>query len=257
MLKRISILLLVTASIVLSAATRWEEKLENSSFVTVPPGEYTLSRTVVIRHNLTILLENGATLKSTCDPMFLVKGGELRINGVGRSGKIISLSKGTRGWRTEKRGAAFNLNQADGKLPLRLFMRNIHLKAYNGVDGFQLKDGKNDIAELNIAECLFECEEKAIATHSLKLGTAKIENCTFIGGDNPIFLNSAACGGMIVRSNTLRNFGRTGILLGKAGQIAEGCTTHLPDTIVHDNRLIGGGRGATIDDSYIQGILNL
>ena len=256
MLKRIFIHLLVVSGIMLSAAAaRLEDKLENSSFVTISPGEYHFTRTVVVNHDLTIILENGATLKSTCDPMFLIKGGEVRINGVGRSGKIISLSKGTRGWRTKKRGAAFNLNQADGKLPLRLFMRNIHLKAYNGVDGFQLKDGKNDIAELNISECLFECEEKAIASHSLKLGTAKIENCTFNGGDNPIFLNSVTRGGMIVRGNTLRNFGRTGILLGKAGQIAEGCTTHLPDTIVHDNRLIGGGRGATIDDSYIQGIL--
>lgn len=255
MLKQLLVILFAAAGLTLSAQDKLEDKLEKSSFVIIPSGEYKFSRTVEINHDITIHLENGAVLKSSCDPMFMVKGGEVRITGIGRPGKILSLAKGVRGWRTDNRGAAFNLNNADGKKPLKFFLRNIHLEAYNGVDGFQLKDNKKDIAELNIIESHFKCEEKAIATHSLTLGTAKVENCTFDGGDNPVFLNSPAPGGMIIRGNTFRNFGRIGIQIGKSGQVAEGCTGHLPDTIVHDNRLIGGGRGATLDDSYIQGIL--
>ena len=254
MLKKLYIFFLAVIGISVAAGAL-EDKLEKSSFVTIGQGEHKLDRTVVVNHDLTVVLENGAVLKSSCDPMFMVKGGEIRINGVGKPGKIISLAQGMRGWKNPKRGAAFNLNHVENKLPLKFFLNNLYIEAYNGVDGYLMCKDKRDIAEINISDCRFKCVEKAIATHSVTLGTAKVENCDFDGGDNPIFLNSPAPGGMIIRGNTLRNFGRTGIQIGKSGQVAEGCTTHLPDTIVHDNRLIGGGRGATIDDSYIQGIL--
>ena len=231
------------------------EKLIKGSCVTVPPGEHTISRTVEISKNLTVILENGAVIKASCSPMFRIKGGEFRMEGRGLPGKIICTAKGQRGYATTERGAAFDLNHADGKLPLRFFLRNIQVQAWNGIDAyFEMKDRK-DIEEINIAECGFRCHERGIAVRLVGLGSARVENCTFDGGDNPILLNAATPGGMVIRGNTLRHFGRMGMLLGKAGQIAEGCTTHLPDTIVHDNRLIEGGHGATIKDSYIHGIL--
>ena len=248
-------LMLFAVGLSLAAKEDLADQLENLSYVVIPQGEYKLERTVEVKHDLTVILENGASLTSSCDPMFRITGGEFRVEGRGKQGKIISTAPGERGWSTPKRGAAFDLNHADGKTPLRFFLRNIHLRAYNGVDGFQLMPGRHDIAEINIAECTFQCTEKAIATHSIVLGTARVENCTFEGCDNPIFLDAATPGGMIIRGNTLRDFGRTGIQIGKAGQVSEGCTSHMPDTIVHDNRLIGGGRGATLKDAYIHGIL--
>ncbi len=231
------------------------EKLMKQSYVTVPAGEHTISRTVEISKNLTVILENGAVIKADCAPMFRIKGGEFRMEGRGLPGKIICTAKGQRGYATTERGAAFDLNHADGKLPLRFFLRNIHIQAWNGIDAyFEMKDRK-DIEEINVAECSFRCHERGIAVRLVGLGSARVENCTFDGGDNPILLNTAIPGGVVVRGNTLRHFGRMGMLLGKAGQIAEGCTTHLPDTIVHDNRLIDGGHGASIKDSYIHGIL--
>ena len=68
-------------------------------------------------------------------------------------------------------------------------------------------------------------------------------------------VNCPVPGGVIVRGNTIRNFGRRGMMLGKAGQVADGCTTHLPNAIVQDNQLLGGGQRATLKDAYIQGIL--
>ena len=253
--KYLSSVILSVISLLLSAKADLTDKLEKTSFAVIPSGEYTLDRTVEIKHDLTVILENGAVLKSSCDPMFRITRGEFRMEGRGKPGKIISTSKGSRGWSSAKRGAAFDLNHADGKTSLRFFLRNIQVQAYNGVDGFQFMPDKHGIEEINITECTFKCTEKAIATHSLVLGTARIENCSFDGGDNPIFLDSATPGGMVIRGNTLRNFGRVGMKIGKAGQIAEGCTSHLPDTIVHDNRLIGGGHSSTIRDSYIHGIL--
>ena len=249
MIRKLFAVLLTLAGFSFAAKADLIDKLEKTSFVVIPSGEYTLDRTVEIKHDLTVILENGAVLKSSSDPMFRITRGEFRMEGRGKSGKVISTSEGVRGWSATKRGAAFDLNHADGKTPLRFFLRNIQVQAYNGVDGFQLMPDKHGIEKINITECRFKCAEKAIATHSLALGTARVENCSFDGGDNPIFLDSATPGGMVIRGNTLRNFGRVGMRIGKAGQIAEGCTSHLPDTIVHDNRLIGGGHGATTQES--------
>ena len=230
-------------------------QLMKQSYVTIPTGEHTISRTVEVSRNLTVILENGAVIKSSVSPMFRIKGGEFRMEGRGLPGKIICTAKGQRGYATTARAAAFDLNYADGKLPLRFFLRNIQVQSWNGVDAyFEMKDRKN-IEKIDIAECAFRCHERAIAVRLVGLGSARVENCTFDGGDNPILLNAATPGGVVIRGNTLRNFGRMGMLLGKAGQVSEGCTTHLPDTIVHDNRLIGGGHGASIKDSYIHGIL--
>lgn len=231
------------------------EEMMKNSFVTVPAGEHTLSRTVEVSGNLTVILENGAVIKSSCDPMFRIKGGEFRMEGRGLPGKLISTAEGKRGYSVSERGTVFDLNHAEGKTPLRLNLRNLHIEATNGVDAYHNIPDKRNVEEIRIADCTFKCIEKAVGARGLSLGTAQIENCKFEGGDNPVFLDVPTPGGMVIRGNTLRDFGRVGIHAGKSGQIADGCTTHLPDTIIHDNRLIGGGHGSTIRDSYIHGIL--
>ena len=254
-MKKILTSLTLLFSIALFSADLAGEMMKKS-FVTVPAGEHTLSRTVEVSGNLTVILENGAVIKASCDPMFRIKGGEFRMEGRGLPGKLVSTAEGKRGYSVNERGTVFDLNHADGKTPLRLNLRNLSLQATNGVDAYHTAvQDKRDVEEIRIADCTFRCTEKAIAAQQLTIGSVQIENCKFEGGDNPVFLNVPAPGGMVIRGNTLRDFGRVGIHAGKSGQIADGCTTHLPDTIIHDNRLIGGGHGSTIRDAYIHGIL--
>ena len=240
---------------VLAHAVPLEDLIEKQPFTIVAPGEYTLTRTVEIDRDTTIVLQNGAVLRSDCAPVFRVKGGEFRLEGQGRPGAVVCTQKGTRGYLTPERAAVFDLNQASGEKPLRFFLRNVIVEGYNGVDAYHQQAGRKDIDEIQIVECRFKCVEKSVAANSVIVRTARIEDCVFDGGDNPVNLNVPMPGGCLVRGNTLRGFGRIGIMLGKGGQIAEGCTTHLPDTIVHDNRLIEGGHGSTLKDSYIHGIL--
>ena len=232
-----------------------EEAIEKQPFTTLAPGEYTITRTIEIAKDTTIIIQNGATLKADCTPVFCVKGGDFRLEGQGKPATIICTKKGARGYRTTERAAVFDLNQATGELPLRFFIRNVNIEGFNGIDAYHMTEGRKDIDEIQAIECNFKCVEKAIGANTITLRTARIENCVFEGGDSPIYLNVPMPGGCLVRGNTLRGFGRSGIMLGKGGQIAEGCTTHLPDTIVHDNRLIEGGHGSTLADSYIHGIL--
>ena len=80
-------------------------------------------------------------------------------------------------------------------------------------------------------------------------------DCTFTNGNTGLQINAAIPKGAVVTGNILRNIGRIAILLGKSGQIAEGCTTHVPNAIVHDNQILKGGHGAGTKHSYIHGIL--
>ena len=69
-MKRIFILLFTAAAFMFAVRAEWADKFEKNSLVTIPAGEHQLSRTVEINHDLTIIFENGAVLKSASDPMF-------------------------------------------------------------------------------------------------------------------------------------------------------------------------------------------
>ena len=74
--KNLSSVILSIICLSLSAKAGLIDKLEKTSFAVIPSGEYTLDRTVEIKHDLTVILENGAVLKSSCDPMFRITRGE-------------------------------------------------------------------------------------------------------------------------------------------------------------------------------------
>ena len=165
-----------------------------------------------------------------------------------------------RGWANPLRAAIIDLNEPSADNPPALVLRNLEFRCYNGVDGYWMKDGnrdavKNAISSLEVSSCRFYCVEKGIAANGSTIGRALIENCLFEGCDNPIHLNVPIPGGISVLNNELRDFGRSGIQLGKGGQVSDGCTTHLPNAVVKGNRLLKGGRGSKVSDSYIHGIL--
>lgn len=233
--------------------------------VTLPAGRYELSRPLDITDGLTLFFEDGAELSSAATPVIRHTGGTLILEGRGLPGLIRCTAPGERGWLTPKRAAAIDINEPSADNPPTLILRNIEIHSFNGIDGYWLKNAdnpkflndicKNPLAALDLANCRFLCAEKGVAVTGAVIGRARIENCYFEGCDNPINLNAPIPGGILVQNNELVDFGRSGIQLGKSGQVSDGCTTHLPSAIVKGNRLLKGGRGATTRDSYIQGIL--
>ncbi len=243
-----------------TAADSWDNAfaaaLKSTQYLTLPPGEYKLTRTLEVPNGLTLVFENGAALVSSAAPVIRFTGGTLTLEGRGRPGRLEGTATGRRGWSTSRRAAVIDLNHtAAGKASAELVVRNMTIKGFNGIDGYWRRPEKGNVGAVDIAGCRFECAEKAIGILVPELRSCRIENSVFDGADGPIFLNCPIPDGVVIRGNILRNFGRCGMMIGKAGQIAEGCTRHVPNAIVHDNQLLGGGRGETIRDSYTQGIL--
>ncbi len=227
------------------------------AMVTLQPGTYTLASALVIHEDRTIVFQNGAELTGAFSGLIRHQGGCLVLEGIGKAGVIRSTSPGgTRGYLTEDRASLLDLNHADNdsNLPV-LIMRNMAFYGFNGVDGYLQNEGKKGVRRVEILNCYFDCKEKAIGFNLPELGEIRVENCTIENCDEAIMVNCPVPGGVIVRGKTIRNFGRRGMMLGKAGQVADGCTTHLPSAIVQDNQLLGGGQRATLNDAYIQGIL--
>lgn len=231
---------------------------KESGPIVLPRGEYHLKQPLEVSGDLTLIFEDGAVLRTDGFPLIRQTGGTLTIEGRGRPGKLICDSRvGKRGWRTGNRASVIDLNGCGGaeKGAAELVIRNMTIAGFNGIDAYWSRAAQAKIRSIDLSGVRFECREKGIGFNVAELGSARIENCVFEGGDNPIQLNTPIPGGVVIRGCVLRNFGRCGMLIGKAGQVADGCTGHVPNAIVHDNQLLGGGAGATIADSYTQGIL--
>ena len=242
----------------------WDDAFEAARkagrIITLPGGKYELQRTIEVGESMTLVFEEGAELNTSITPMIHHTGGTLVLEGRGLPGVLSSSVKGERGWMNPNRAAVIDLNDPSAENPPTLILRNLEFRSFNGIDGYWMKDGnrntvKNDIAALEIDNCRFFCEEKGIAANGSTIHRARIENCLFEGCDNPIHLNVPMPGGINVLNNELRDFGRFGMQLGKGGQVSDGCTTHLSNAIVKGNRLLKGGRGSKVTESYIHGIL--
>ncbi|NLZ63672.1 MAG: hypothetical protein GX902_07670 [Lentisphaerae bacterium] len=247
----------LSASVSLSPGQDVAAALSEHSLVTLLPGSHQLTEPLVIDQDRTIIFTNGAELVGSLPTLIRHQAGLLLLEGIGKAGVLRNHSAtGTRGFLTEDRPSLINLNHAsdDGNLPV-LVMRNIALYGFNGIDGYHKLDGKKNVVRVEVSNCYFDCVEKAIGFGYLELGELKVTDSTFVNCDEAIMANCPMPGGVVIRGNIIRNFGRRGMMLGKAGQIADGCTTHLPNAIVQDNQLLGGGQRATLKDAYIQGIL--
>ncbi len=245
--------LFAAAAAIFCAAANLEQQLMTRKEVIINGGKHTLTKTITVDRDLIIIMKDGAEISSSANPVFNLIGGTLRIRGEGKGGIITGPAKGGIEYSPRVRSSAISMNNI--KTCASLFLDNIEINSFNGVDGYAFSKVEPRVEYFDVKNCRFKTGGIALGLRSVKLGEARVENCFFTGGTNPIYLNAATERGMIVRSNYLKDFGVAGIKLGKAGQITEGCTTHLTDSIVHDNRLIGGGRGATERDAYIHGIL--
>lgn len=227
--------------------------IAEGNYITIPPGRYEIAEPLMVKRDLTLIFEDGAVLTGKLPTLITHIHGILILQGIGKPGELVNTeSNGRRGRTSSQRASAIDLNQnSDGTLKLR----NMTLRAFNGIDGYLKTEGRKAIKLIDLADCRFECREKSAAVSDAELGELIIRNCEFEGSDEPIHFNCPIPGGAIVSQNTLRNFGRRGIMLGKGGQIADNCTRHLPNAIVHGNRLLRGGLGTTEKDSYTQGIL--
>ena len=238
----------------------FEAARKKSREITLPSGKYDIERTLEIGDGMTLIFEDGAELTASVTPLIHHIGGTLILEGRGLPGVLRSSAKGERGWMNPNRAAVIDLNDPSKENPPRLVLRNMELRSFNGIDGYWMRDGdrnavKNAIAALEIDNCRFFCEEKGVAANGSTIHHARIENCLFEGCDNPINLNVPMPAGIQVLNNELRDFGRCGMQLGKGGQVSDGCTTHLSNAIVKGNRLLKGGRGSKVTESYIHGIL--
>ncbi len=238
----------------------FEAARKASREITVPSGRIELERPLEVSDGMTLVFEDGAELAASVSPLIHHTGGTLVLEGRGLPGVLSSSAKGERGWMSPNRASAIDLNEPSADNPPTLILRNMEFRSYNGIDGYWMKDGdrnavKNAIAALEIYNCRFFCEEKGVAANGSTIQRARIENCLFEGCDNPIHLNVPMPGGIQVLNNELRDFGRCGMQLGKGGQVSDGCTAHLSNAVVKGNRLLKGGRGSKVTESYIHGIL--
>ena len=231
--------------------------LKAGNEVTFPKGKYEFSKTVEVKSDLRLVFAPGAEFFTHAAPGIRLVSGLLRIEGEGGGG-IMKSDRKFENIHAPVRGGLIDLNAAgrDPKLPpAALTLRNMEFRAALCVDGAKRIDGPGKIGAVDIENCRFFHTFRAIGFQGPEVASVRVTDCLIKGGTHGIMFNAAIPGGAYVCGNILRNFGKTGIFLGKGGQIAEGCTTHLGNAIVHDNQLIQGGHLATTKDSYIHGIL--
>jgi len=225
--------------------------------IRIPAGEHMLAGTVEVTEDLHVILAHGAVIRSGASPMFRVSTGKLILEGEGGGGTIRCLAK-FGGMTSPERCAVIDLNRSlkdSGKTPAALCVRNITFQASYGIDGALRGAVSKKIGEIEIGNCRFFCSFRGIGIFDAEVESCRITDSLFDGGQDGIYINASVPGGVYVCGNTVRNFGKNGIVLGKGGQIAEGITAHLPCAVVHDNRLLHGGFAATTQDAYIRGIV--
>ncbi len=225
--------------------------------IMIPPGEHKIHKTVEVTADLRVVFSHGAILHSENSPMFRVKSGRLTLEGLGNGG-IIRCTAKFGGMQSPQRGSVIDLNSSfskNGKTPASVFLKNIEIHAPYGIDGTFRHTDMKKIGSLKIDNCRFFCQFRGIGIFNAQVADCRITDSSFDGGEAGIYINARIPGGAYVCGNTIKNFGKSGIVLGKTGQIAEGITSFLPMAQVHDNRLLRGGFESTVKDSYIHGIL--
>ena len=225
--------------------------------VFIPKGEYNFAKSIVISSDVRLIFAEGVKWNFTVSPAILMKGGTLRMESNG-AGAVISSNAKFTGFEPAQRGSMISLNPSgsDPKLaPASLIMRNMELRGAFCIDGSSRRELPVKIGTIDIEDCRFVVGERGIDILCPVVESVRVVNCRFTNGNVGMQFNAAIPGGAYVCGNILRNIGRSAIMLGKGGQIAQGCTTHLPNAIVHDNQILKGGHGATTKHTYIHGIL--
>lgn len=246
-----------------AALTQALAELPAGGTLRFPSGSYRLEKCWVLDRSVGLVFENGARLWTKDTDLIAITGGaEIVIEGIGGKGELFNLCpNGAKFDENQvlrgKHSRVINLDQVDSKARPSLRVRNMHIQGSSGIEGIANSD-KGPLNDLEVDRCLFETSNIALGYRHAEVRSLRVENSEFIGQPRyGIWVTSPMPGGAIVRGNVLRNMGVIAIQLsgGKATQIADGCTTHLPNALVHENQVLGGGHLATLADSYIHGIL--
>lgn len=231
--------------------------LQKDKTIQVPKGKYTFDKSLILTSDVRLIFAEGAQFHFSAAPGIILKGGTLRMESDG-SGALLSSSAKFKGFAPEQRGAMIDLNFSgrDPKLsPASLIMRNMEMRGAFCVDGSSRRIPALRIGPVDLEKCRFFGTERHVDILCPQVDSVRVVECHFTNGNVGFQALAAIPMGAYVCGNVLRNIGRCAIVLGKGGQIAAGCTTHLPNAVVHDNRILGGGKGASTRHSYIHGIL--
>ena len=244
-----------------TASNSWNDAfaaaIAKDSVVKVPKGKYTFSKSLTVTQDLRLIFAEGAHFHFNTAPGLFLKGGTLRMESDGAGALWTNSCKFT-GFGPAERGAIIDLNYSglDPKLkPASLIMRNMELKGAFCVDGSSRRVVASKIGVIDLEKCRFSSQERNVDILCPSVESVRVVDCRFHKGNVGLQVLAAIPGGAYVCGNILREIGRAAIVLGKGGQIAQGCTTHLPNAIVHDNQILKGGHGAKVTHSYIHGIL--
>ena len=239
----------------------WSEILQKAaakdSVVRIPKGKYVFTKPLIITRDTRLIFAEGAHFFFDVAPGIIVKGGKLRMESSGDGALITSSGKFT-GFGTNQRGAIIDLNRSghDPKLKeASLYMNNIEMRGAFCVDGSNRRHLPVKLGPIELHKCRMIVTQRGVYIVSPKVESVKVTECLFKGGVFGLQVDAAIPGGAYVCGNIFRNVGRSALMLGKSGQVAEGCTKHLPNAIVHDNQILEGGHMATSKNLYIHGML--
>ena len=227
-----------------TASNTWNDAfaaaIAKDSVVKVPKGKYVFPKSLTVTKDLRLIFAEGAHFHFNTAPGLLLKGGTLRMESDG-SGALWTNSCKFTGFGPTERGAIIDLNYSglDPKLkPASLIMRNMELKGAFCVDGSSRRTTASRIGAIDLEKCRFSSQERSVDLLCPSVESVRVVECRFDKGNVGLQVLAAIPGGAYVCGNILREIGRAAIVLGKGGQIAQGCTTHLPNAIVHDNQIL-------------------
>ena len=240
-----------------SSSEAFQRAVAKERVVRIPKGKYTFEKPLVITRDTRLIFEEGAHFHFKFSPGLILKGGKLRMESSG-DGALITSDGVFSGFDPHQRGAMIDLNSSghDPKLAsASLVMENIEMRGAFCIDGSSRRSLPVKLGALEISKCRFIATQRGIYIVSPEVASVKVTDSLFKGGIFGLQVDAAIPGGAYVCGNIFRNIGRSAIMLGKGGQVAEGCTKHLPNAIIHDNQILQGGHMSSSKNLYIHGML--
>ncbi|MBO5793015.1 MAG: hypothetical protein J6S54_11175 [Lentisphaeria bacterium] len=223
--------------------------------IRIPRGKYTFAKPVVITRDTRLIFAEGAHFNFKVSPGIIVAGGKLRLESSGDGALITGEGKFN---YPHSRGSIIDLNRSghDPKMKAAsLSMENIEMRGDFCIDGCNRNRLPVKIGAIEIHKCRFISNQRGVYILAPEVASIKVTESLFKGGVFGFQVDAAIPGGAYVCGNIFRNIGRSALMLGKSGQVAEGCTKHLPNAIIHDNQILQGGHMSSSRNLYIHGML--
>lgn len=222
------------------------------------PRHYRLGSPVSLEKGQVFLFHASAVLTAKeIDSLFVIKGeGRYRFEGIG--GKARLELNGSQ-------GSVIDLCAIPEGVVPDLELISVHLVGYRGINGLVSRETgrryieeRGSLGEFTVLDSTIEASDIGIGHQRGEVGSLRVENTLFCGEPRMgLYISSPITGGAMVKGNKFLDIGIRALQLGggKANMIDEGAVNHLPVVNVHDNQVIGGGKQAGENASYIMGIL--